>query len=410
MPKTFKVVIESANADFIVTAFTQVNGRLGEAGMGSWSNGGVEPPALHYSVASSASRRLAFDNQHPLMPFTVSEIAIHLQGEVMGDGAVLLAGFAPADHAQPGDLTFAENGDYFARAEQSAASAILVSGQFTSAKKVLIRVPNARVAFAKVLPLFFPEPGFAPGIHPSAVVAVSAQIHASAHIGPHCVVGERACLGPHVVLEGGNHVGADCQLAEDARLFPNVTLYARTQLGRRVRVHAGSVIGSDGFGYVVDAGAHLKVPQIGNVIIADDVEIGANVTIDRGALGSTVIGRGTKIDNLVQIAHNVVIGENCIIISQVGIAGSTKLGQDVTLAGQVGIAGHLQIGNRVTVAAQSGVMSSIPDGEKWLGAPAQPDRQMKRIFIALQRLPELLQRVNELEKRLAATDPSLKAD
>src|SRR5262249_43256037 len=160
-------------------------------------------------------------------------------------------------------------------------------------------------------------------------------------------------------------------------LFPNVTLYARTQIGNRVRIHAGTIIGSDGFGYVQDAGVHRKVPQIGNVVIGDDVEIGANVTVDRGALGPTVIGKGTKIDNLVQIAHNVVVGEHCLIISQVGIAGSTRLGNYVTLGGQVGLAGHLKIGNRATVAAQSGVMHDIPDGEVWLGAPAQPDRQTK---------------------------------
>jgi UDP-3-O-[3-hydroxymyristoyl] glucosamine N-acyltransferase len=173
-------------------------------------------------------------------------------------------------------------------------------------------------------------------------------------------------------------------------------------LGDRVRIHAGSVIGSDGFGYVLDQGIHRKVPQIGNVIVHDDVEIGANVTIDRAALGSTIIGKGAKIDNLVQIGHNVVIGEHCILVSQVGVAGSTRLGNYVTLAGQVGVAGHLRIGDHATVAAQAGVMNDIPDGEKWFGSPAQPDRQMKRIYIALQHLPELLQRVGELEKGFKA--------
>lgn len=340
------------------------------------------------------------------MPFTAAEIAKLAQGEVLGDGSILLNGFAPAEKAQSGDLTFAENEDYFARAEQSAASAVLVDGNFTSPRKVLIRVANARVAFAKVLPLFFPQPYFAPGIHPSAVVAGSAQIDPNAHIGPLCVVGERARIGPRAVLEGGDHVGADCTLGEDAHLFPNVTLYPRTQLGHRVSIHSGSVVGSDGFGYVFDQGCHRKVPQVGNVIIHDDVEIGANVTIDRGALGSTIIGKGTKIDNLVMIAHNVVMGENCLVVSQVGIAGSTRLGNYVTLAGQVGLAGHLKIGNQVTVAAQSGVMHDIPDGEKWFGYPAQPDRQMKRQIIALQQLPALVKRVQELEKRLSQNKPA----
>jgi len=334
------------------------------------------------------------------MAITAAEIAQKLQGKVVGDGSLVLTGFAPANACRPGELTFAENEEYFARAEQSAASAILVDGDFTSAAKVLIRVPNARVAFAKVLPLFFPEPTFPPGIHPSAIVAGSARIDPAAHVGPFCVIGDRVAIGSRTVLEGGNHVGADCRIGEDARLFPNVTLYARTQIGNRVRVHAGTVLGSDGFGYVLDEGAHRKVAQVGNVIVQDDVEIGANVTVDRATLGSTVIGQGSKIDNLVQIAHNVVIGEHCLIVAQAGVAGSTTLGQYVTLAGQVGLAGHLKIGNRVTIAAQSGVMHNIPDGEKWFGYPAQPDRQTKRQIIAVQQLPDLIRRVNELEKKL----------
>ena len=341
------------------------------------------------------------------MAFTVAEIAAQVGGDVHGDSATVLTGFAPANAAKAGDLTFAENETYFAAAEESAASAVLVTDGFTSSRKILIRVKNARVAFAKVLPLFFPEPHFSSGVHPSAVVAASAQIDPSAHVGPHCVVGDGARLGPRVVLQGGNHIGAHCTLDEDTQLFPHVTLYPDTQLGKRVRIHAGSVIGADGFGYVFDAGIHRKVPQIGRVIIHDDVEIGANVTIDRGALGATVIGKGTKIDNLVQIAHNVVIGEHGIIVSQTGIAGSTRLGNHVTLAGQAGLAGHLKIGNQVIVSAQSGVMHNIPDGEKWLGTPAQPDRQIKRQWLALQQLPELLRRVAELEKQLAGGAPSV---
>jgi len=331
---------------------------------------------------------------------TAAEVAAHLGGEVIGDAAIELKGFAPADAARRGDLTFAENDEYFARAAKSEASAILVDGAAGQTDKVLIRVPRARVAFAKTLTLFFPDAAPVPGIHQTAVVSSSARIHAQAQIGPNCVVADRAEIGANCVLLGGNHIGADCIVGESTRLFPNVVLYPRTRIGKRVNIHAGTVIGSDGFGYVFHEGAHHKVPQICNVIIHDDVEIGANVTIDRGALGSTVIGKGTKIDNLVQIGHNVVIGEHSIIVSQVGIAGSTKLGSNVTLAGQVGIAGHLKIGNNVTVAAQAGVMNDIPDGEKWLGAPAQPDRQMKRIFIALQRLPDLLKQVSALEKRL----------
>jgi len=337
------------------------------------------------------------------MPFTAAEIAKRLGGEVIGDGALLIKGFAPADRAQPGDLTFAENEGYFVRAEQSAASAVIVDGPFDSGRKVLIRVPNARIAFAKVLPLFFPEPVFCPGIHPTAIVPATAQVDASAHIGPYCVLGPNARIGPRSVLQGGDYVGANCQLAEEVDLFPNVTLYPGTEIGSRVRIHSGAVVGSDGFGYVQDGAVHLKVPQIGNVIIREDVEIGANVTIDRGALGPTIIGKGSKIDNLVQIAHNVILGEHCLIVSQAGIAGSTKLGNYVILAGQAGIAGHLKLGHRVSVGAQSGVMHNIPDGEKWLWTPAQPDRRAKRQMIALQQLPELFRRVAELERKLSQT-------
>ncbi len=338
------------------------------------------------------------------MILTAASVAEQLQGEVLGDGQTPLKGFAPADRAQAGDLTFAENEEFFARAEQTAASAIIVGGNVTSnTGKVLIRVSNARVAFAKALALFFPEPSQAAGIHPSAVVARSAQVDPSAHIGPHCVVGERAQISGGTIMHAGNYVGDDCKVGLACVLFPNAVLYPRTELGQRVRVHAGAVVGSDGYGYVLDGGAHRKVPQIGNVIVGDDVEIGANVTIDRGALGPTVIGKGTKIDNLVQIAHNVRIGEHCLVIAQAGIAGSSKLGNYVILAGQAGIAGHLQIGNKVTIAAQSGVMHNLPDGQTVLGSPALPDKQTKRQMLALQRLPELLRRVNELEKKLGLT-------
>jgi UDP-3-O-[3-hydroxymyristoyl] glucosamine N-acyltransferase len=339
------------------------------------------------------------------MPYTAAEIAQQIGGEVLGDPALVLEGFAPADRAQSKDLTFAENESYFLRADLSAAAAVIVDGPFQSTHKTLIRVPNARVAFAKVLPLFFPEPTFAPGVHPTALVAASAHIDPTAHIGPNCVIGAKARVGARSVLQALNHIGANCQLGDDVNLFPNVTLYPGTEVGHRVRIHSGTVVGSDGFGYVFDNGIHRKVPQIGNVIIRDDVEIGANVTIDRGALGPTVIGKGTKIDNLVQIAHNVTLGEHCLIVSQVGIAGSTKLGSYVILAGQVGVAGHLKIGNRVSVGAQSGIMHNIPDGEKWIWTPAQPDRQAKRQMIALQQLPELLRRVHELEKKLGLDQP-----
>jgi len=334
------------------------------------------------------------------MMMTAAQIAEQLRGEVLGDGSVPITGFAPAESARPGDLTFAEKEAYFAAAEQSQAAAILVSGPFTSSRKVLIRVPNARVAVARVLPLFFPPDESPQGIHPSAVIAASAQVDPTAHVGPHCVVGPRVRIGARSVLMGGNHLGRDCQLGDDVCLYPNVVVYARSQIGHRVVIHAGTVIGSDGYGYVFDEGRHRKMPQVGTVIIDDDVEIGANAAIDRGALGATVLGAGTKIDNLVHIAHNVVLGKHCLVMGQAGFAGSTRLGDYCVVASQSGISGHLKLGNQVTIGAKSGVMRDLADGEVVLGIPAVPDKQAKRQIIAVQHLPELLKRMRELEKQV----------
>ncbi len=338
------------------------------------------------------------------MTLTTAEIAKLLAGEVLGDVNATLTGFAMIDKAKAGDLTFAETPEYFAAAEASAATAIIAGKDFSSDKKTVIRVANPRLAFAKALAIFFPEPKFAAGIHPSAVVAASAQIDPTAHIGPHCTIGERVKIGANCVLQSGNSVGDDSVLGDETNLFPNATIYSRTQIGKRVRIHAGAVIGSDGFGYVFDTSFHRKVPQIGNVILGDDVEIGANTTVDRAALGSTSIGKGTKIDNLVQVGHNVEIGEHCIFCAQVGISGSTKIGNYTVMAGQAGLAGHLKIGNKVTIGSKSGVMHNIPDGEQWLGIPAQPDKQAKRVMIAMQRLPDLFKKIAAWEKKLGVNE------
>ena len=338
------------------------------------------------------------------MTLTTAEIAKLLAGEVLGDANATLTGFASADTAKLGDLTFAETDEFFAAAENSAATAIIAGKNSSSTRNIVIRVENPRIAFAKALAVFFPEPKFASGVHSSAVVAASAQIDPTAHIGPHCTIGERVKIGANVVLQSGNFIGDDSVLGDETNLFPNVTIYSRTQIGKRVRIHSGTVIGSDGFGYVFDSGFHRKVPQVGNVVIGDNVEIGSNSSVDRAALGSTVIGKGTKIDNLVQVAHNVEIGEHCILCAQVGIAGSAKVGNYVVMAGQVGIAGHLKIGNQVTVGSKSGVMHNIPDGEQWLGAPAQPDKQAKRIMIAMQRLPDLFKKIAAWEKKLGVNE------
>ena len=343
------------------------------------------------------------------MSFTASQIAERVQGEVTGDGTTPLTGFSTADLARAGDLTFADNAEYFTAAEQSAAAAILVSGNFTSKTKTVIRVPNARIAVARLLPVFFPPDRLPPGIHPGASIDPSARVDATAHIGPNCVVGARVQIGARSVLMGGNYIGRDSSLGDDVCLYPNAVIYHRTVIGHRVVIHAGTVIGSDGYGYVFDEGRHRKVLQVGNVIIHDDVEIGANAAIDRAALGATVIGAGTKIDNLVHVAHNVVMGRHCLVMGQVGFAGSTRLGDYVIVASQSGISGHLKLGHQSMIGAKSGVMRDIPDGGKVLGIPAMPDKQAKRQMIAVQQLPDMIHRLRELEKQVAELAAKLEA-
>lgn len=319
---------------------------------------------------------------------------------MIGDSSIILTGFASASEARTGDLTFAEKASYFKAAEESGASAVLAPAGLESAQKTLIRVADARVAMAKLLPHFFPEERFVPGIHQSASIAPSAQIDPSAHVGPHCIVSEGVTIGARCVLMGGNHLGTGTTLGEDVHLFPQVTLYHQTIVGNRVRIHAGTTIGADGYGYVFDQGRHRKVLQVGNVVIHDDVEIGANAAIDRGALGSTIIGAGTKVDNLVHVAHNVEMGRHCLIMGQVGFAGSTHLGDYTVIASQSGIAGHLKLGRQSTVGAKSGVMRDVPDGGTVLGIPAAPDKHTKRQWIALQQLPEMIRKVRDLEKQV----------
>ncbi|MEO8206998.1 MAG: UDP-3-O-(3-hydroxymyristoyl)glucosamine N-acyltransferase [Chthoniobacterales bacterium] len=334
------------------------------------------------------------------MSFTAIQIAEKIQGEVLGDKSTILTGFAAADSAREGDLTFAEKEEHFAVADQSAASAIIVSGDFKSSGKVLIRVPNARIAVARLLPLFFPSEPQPSGIHPSAVIAYSAKIDPCAHVGPNCVIGEGVQIGARSVLLGGNHVGKDATIGEDVSLFPNVVIYSRTVICDRVSIHAGTVIGSDGYGYVLDEGKHRKMLQVGNVVIHNDVEIGSNTSIDRAALGSTVIGAGTKIDNLVHVAHNVVVGRNCLIMGQCGFAGSIRIGDYSVIASQTGIAGHVKIGNQVMIGAKSGIMRDVPDGAILLGVPAVPHQQAKRQFVAMQLLPDMVRRMREAEKQI----------
>jgi UDP-3-O-[3-hydroxymyristoyl] glucosamine N-acyltransferase len=336
------------------------------------------------------------------MTITASKLAKHLNGEVVGDGSIELSGFAMADRARAGDLTFAEKDSFVAAAEASDASAILVSSNVTATSKVLIRVANPRIAAAHALPLFFPPQEFTAGIHASASVADSAVIDPSAHIGAGCVIGENVIIGARTALIGGNHVAHDSQIGSDVRLHPNVVLYSHTEIGDRTIIHASTVIGADGYGYVFEQGRHVKMPQVGNVVIGNDVEIGSNTSIDRAALGQTRIGSGCKIDNLVHIAHNVTFGDNCLILGQTGFAGSTTFGDYCVIASQSGVAGHLKIGAQVTIGSRSGVMRDVPAKETVLGYPAVPHTQAKRQWVGIQRLPDIQLQLRELEKQVAA--------
>ena len=317
-------------------------------------------------------------------------------------GDLYVTGVANLTEAGPQDISFLGSEALLKEFNASGAGAVLVQRNLhvkESSRTIVLRVDDADLAMAKVLESFAPPRARpAAGVDARACVDPTARIGQDVSIGAFCVVGPGAQIGRGSVIHPQVYIGQDVEIGQDCEIFPNVTIRERILIGSRVIINAGSVLGTDGFGYRWDGSKQAKIPQIGNVVVEDDVDIGSCVCIDRAKFSSTRIGRGTKIDNLVQIAHNVTIGENCLVIAQVGIAGSTKIGNYVTLAGQVGIAGHLKIGDQAIVAAKSGVMHDIPDAGKWFGIPAQPNRQAKRQLVSLQQLPELIRRVKELEE------------
>jgi UDP-3-O-[3-hydroxymyristoyl] glucosamine N-acyltransferase len=335
------------------------------------------------------------------MKVTLDAVAKAIDGTVVGDGSVEIVGVAGIREAREGELTFLANPRYEAYLDQTRASAVIVADNHRSCAKPLIQNPNPYLAFLKAVRFFQGDgPRPEPGAHTSAVVASGAVLDPSATVGPCAVVESGASIGARTIVQAGCYVGAGARIGEDCLLYANVTLRDGCELGDRVIVHSGTVIGSDGFGFVRDGEIHRKLPQVGNVIVEDDVELGACVTIDRATTGTTRIGAGTKIDNLVQIAHNVQIGRNCIIVAQVGISGSTTLGDHVVLAGQVGVVGHIEIGAGAMIGAQSGVSNSVAPGEKFFGSPARPVAQAKRIEASLKYLPELIQTVRKLKRRV----------
>ncbi len=321
---------------------------------------------------------------------TAQLLAERLQGAVEGDGELHVTGVAAIRGAGATEMTFAENARGYDAAYASAAGVILVQQCAPPSSKTLIRVANSREAFAIAMGIFHPPKRAVPGIHSSAHIAAGVMlgqgvtIGEGAVVGVGAVVGDRSAVLAHCTLGEGSVVGDDCVL------HPHVTIYDQMRLGARVIVHSGTVIGSDGFGYVRKPSGLIKIPQVGNVVVGDDVEIGANVTIDRATLDSTVIGSGTKIDNQVQSAHHVIIGANCLIAGLCGIGGSSRLGDRVTLAGGVAVVDHVEIGANAVVGAMSLVTKNVASGQVVWGTPARPAREARRETVAIRRLPELL--------------------
>ena len=337
------------------------------------------------------------------MQRTAREIARIVGGTVSGDADRLVTGLSGIREATPGDLSFVASPKYLGAVKTTRASVLIVPRDLELPfGGTLIQVENPTEAFGKLIDQVAPKPiQFKPGIHPTAVVASTAKLGTDVSIQPHVVIEDGAVLGDRTVVGANSYIGHESVLGSDCLIYSLVSVRERTLLGNRVILHGGVIIGADGFGFEPVEGKHKKVPQVGYVEIGDDVEIGANTAIDRGRFGRTRIGNGTKIDNLVQIAHNCVVGEHCIICGLVGIAGSVIIGNHVTIAGQVGIAGHLTIGDKSIIMAQAGVTKDVPPGSIMLGAPAVPHKEFKRVNAVVQRLPETLAKIHELEQLLA---------
>ncbi len=346
------------------------------------------------------------------MTFTLAALAAHVGGEVVGDGALELGRVAPLEEAGPRDLSFLSNRKYRRAFEASRAGAVLVEPEEEAPPgRTLLRAKNAYLAFARIATLFHPPAEAVPGLSPHAVVQPGARVDPTAQVMALAYVGEGANIGPRCILHPSSCVGPGATLGEGCVLWPGAVVRDGCTLGKRVVLEPGCVVGADGYGFAFDPVGqdgsgphHHKVPQTGSVVIEDDVELGANACVDRATLGETRIGRGVKVDNLVQIAHNVEVGPLSLLVAQVGIAGSSRLGAGVVAAGQVGIAGHLSIGDGAKLLAQSGVMNDVPPGAMVMGSPARPRSDLLRIEAALSRLPELVKRVRELEKKLAALE------
>ncbi len=331
---------------------------------------------------------------------TITELAEQVNGTVIGDGAVVISGISKIEDSHPETVTFLANQKYEKYLHDTEATAVLVPRSISESNTNLIQVDDPYGSFRVIALLFHPIPKVERHfIHPSAIINKNVSITEPVNIGAFVHIDESAVIKKNTSIGSHSYIGVNAKIGESVFLHPKVNVLERCLIGNRVILHAGVVIGSDGFGYSKENNCYLKIPQTGNVVVDDDVEIGANTTIDRATIGSTYIGVGCKIDNLVQIAHNVIIGDHTAIAAQTGISGSTKIGNHVTLAGQTGIVGHIEIGDNTIIGAQSGVSKSVPPNSFYFGYPARNHREAKKLEVYIRRLPELFDRLKELESR-----------
>jgi UDP-3-O-[3-hydroxymyristoyl] glucosamine N-acyltransferase len=336
-----------------------------------------------------------------------SDIARAVDGTLEGGADLDITGAAPLDRAGPGDLSLLTSPRYAADAAATNAGAVLVSTALATRLRSdtpHIVVPDPHRALTVLLPLLYPQDSISPGIHATACVADDVELGPNVTVGAYAVIGVGSRIGAGSVISAHVVVGRRCRIGGDAYLHPHVTLYDGTEIGERSILHSGVRLGVDGFGYSSSSAGHVRVPHVGRCIVGDDVEIGANTTVDRGSIGDTFIGSGCKIDNLVQVGHNVRLGEHCIVVSQAGISGSTRAGRFVTLGGQAGIKGHLTIGDGATVAAQAGVFGDVPAGATYSGYPARPHKEALRAQASIFRLPALAKRLLQLERIILRND------
>jgi UDP-3-O-[3-hydroxymyristoyl] glucosamine N-acyltransferase len=332
--------------------------------------------------------------------FSLAQLAKEIGGTFKGDASLILKGVAPIEKAGSSDLTFLTNSRYVSAAAHTQASVILTDKELPDIEKSFLLSSNPYAALAKVIGLFYPPLKRPTGIQVGASVDTQAKVHETVSIAPGVVISAGAHIGPGVVLYPGVFVGENSSVGENCIIYSNVSIRENCVLGKRVILQPGVVVGSDGFGFAKEGLEYRKIPQVGNVIIEDDVELGANVCVDRAVLGSTVIGKGTKLDNLIQVGHNVVIGANTVIAAQTGISGSTQIGNNVIMGGQVGLAGHLKIGDHVTLATRTGVMEDILEKGVYWGSPSLKISDEMKNVAGYRQLPELIKRVRQLEKEL----------